>query len=70
MPAVIVFGASATEEKGKADTVRVAQEAQAVVEGLSSAEAGFASFELQGNGRTVWVNRDLVRMVREVSGQE
>ena len=70
MPALIVFGSSGAEQSKKTDSVRVAQDAEAVVKELAGANGSFAALDLPKDRGKVWVNRDLVRMVRDVGGKE
>jgi hypothetical protein len=75
LPALIVFGSPRTRGGGEStptgDAVRVADDAASVVKKLTATKSGFASLELDNDAHTaIWVNRELVRMVREVQPKE
>jgi hypothetical protein len=74
MPAMIIFGPvaqGASGEKGtRGEALRVSDDADVVVRKLSQAKNGFSGFETPGrSSRKVWVNRDQVRMVRELTAR-
>jgi hypothetical protein len=68
VPALIVFGSHRGSRGANPATevVKVAESPEQVVEKFVAGD-GFASFELNGKVQTtVWVNRRLVRMIRDV----
>jgi hypothetical protein len=74
MPAMIVFGSARGGGKRGAnpatEAVRVSDDPAEVVRKLAAADNGLTSFELDAKvPTTIWVNRHLVRMVREVQGK-
>jgi hypothetical protein len=73
MPAVIVFGSGPGGESGgragPGETLRVSEEADAVARKLNQSKNGLVSFHVEKGNRTVWVNRDQVRMVRDVASK-
>jgi hypothetical protein len=74
LPALIVFGTPRSrggESGPSGDAVRVVEDAAAVVKKLTATKTGFASLQLDNEAQTaVWVNRELVRMVRQVQPKE
>jgi hypothetical protein len=72
MPAVIVFGPGSPGEPGgrgagPGESLRVSEDADAVARKLNQSKNGLVSFQVEKGNRTVWVNRDQVRMVRDVA---
>jgi hypothetical protein len=75
LSALIVFGSPRSsgggESSSASEAVRVVQDPSAVVKALAATKSGFASFQLDNEaGTNVWVNREAVRMVREVQPKE
>ena len=74
MPALIVFGSPRSTGSGEGtstEAVRVIQDPSAVVKALAATKSGFANLQLDNEaGTNVWVNREAVRMVREVQPKE
>jgi hypothetical protein len=67
MPALIHFGPGWPSESARGtEALRVSEDADAVVRKLNQSKTGLVSFQVGKGNRTVWVNRDQVRMVREV----
>jgi hypothetical protein len=68
MPALIHFGPGWPSEPGRgSEALRVSENADAVVRKLNQSKTGLVSFQVAKGDRTVWVNRDQVRMVRDVA---
>jgi hypothetical protein len=74
LSALIVFGSPRSgggEGSTGSEAVRVVQEPADVIKALSATKSGFANFQLDNEaGTNVWVNRETVRMVREVQPKE
>jgi hypothetical protein len=71
MPALILFGSGSQGESGgkgsrSSEALKVSDDAEAVVRKLNQAKTGLVGFQAGKGNRTVWVNRDQVRMVRDV----
>ncbi len=69
MPALIMFASSgdseATGPGSRSDRVKVNEDAEDVIKALTAKDGHFAQFTRGSKPRkTVWINRDQVRMVR------
>jgi hypothetical protein len=67
---MIVFGPAAPESRGqgaRGETLRVSDDAEAVIRKLNAAKTRFVKFESAGKSpRPVWINAVQVRLVREL----
>jgi hypothetical protein len=69
MSALLVFGAPTQTDKGdsKRDQLRVAEDAEAVIEAIEAGSGGFVRLEPDGDkGSLIWVNKEHIRLVRQV----
>lgn len=73
MSALIIFSSSSAKdatEKRTGDKLRVAEDAKSVVQKLTKSD-GFADFSpAGGDDQVVWVNRDQVRLVRDMKASK